>query len=45
MALLPATNKVVNGTPTTLRSVVAHYHWRYASHQTREQTETKGAAE
>jgi hypothetical protein len=25
-----STNNVVNGTPTTLRSVAAHYHWRYA---------------
>jgi hypothetical protein len=23
-----STNKVVNGTPTSLRSVRAHYHWR-----------------
>jgi hypothetical protein len=22
-------NKVVNGTPTSLRSVDAHYHWRF----------------
>lgn len=22
-------NNVVNGAPTTLRSVGAHYHWRY----------------
>lgn len=26
---LKSTNKVVNGTPTPLRSVGAHYHWRY----------------
>ena len=26
--LAKAPNKVVNGTPTALRSVSAHYHWR-----------------